>query len=155
MSKKLLVMLTAMGTLSVTLIAAPIVKNVTAKIDPAISFELNGEKVMGDSEALMYNDTLYVPVRAIGETLDADITYKNKVVSITTGETDLQTASSNTKESQVSTTEITPELEAVTIDEATIMSVDVESKQVGVLPAGKEDVFTNYIIVSSLIFKII
>ncbi len=31
MSKKLLVMLTAMGTLSVTLIAAPIVKNVTAR----------------------------------------------------------------------------------------------------------------------------
>ena len=53
MSKKLLVMLTAMGTLSVTLIAAPIVKNVTAKIDPAISFELHGEKVMGDSEALI------------------------------------------------------------------------------------------------------
>ena len=148
MSKKLLVMLTAMGTLSVTLIAAPIVKNVTAKIDPAISFELNGEKVMGDSEALMYNDTLYVPVRAISETLDADITYKNKVVSITTGETDPEAASSNTKESQVSATEITPELEAVTIDEATIMSVDVESKQVGVLPAGKEDVFTNYIILN-------
>ncbi len=58
------------------------------------------KKLWAIPEALMYNDTLYVPVRAIGETLDADITYKNKVVSITTGETDPEAAPSNTKESQ-------------------------------------------------------
>ncbi|MBU3812140.1 MAG: hypothetical protein H9893_10855 [Candidatus Niameybacter stercoravium] len=144
MSKKLLVMLTAMGTLSVTLVAAPIVKNVTAKIDPAISFELNGEKVMSNSEALMYNNTLYVPVRELGETLDAEITYKDKVVSITTEET----TPLNTRETQEPATEIVPALEAVTIDEATIMNVDVEGKQVSVLPAGKEDVYTNYIILN-------
>lgn len=144
MSKKLLVMLTAMGTLSVTLVAAPIVKNVTAQIDPAISFELNGEKVMSDSEALMYNDTLYVPVRALGETLDAEVTYQDKVVSINTEETTPVTAS----ETPVPATPIKEADKAVTIKEATIINVDVEGKQVEILPAGKEDVYTNYIVLN-------
>ena len=144
MSKKLLVMLTAMGTLSVTLVAAPIIQNVTAKIDPAISFELNGEKVMKDSKALMYNDTLYVPVRALGETLDADISYENKVVSIQTNQED-ETAA-NTKNSQPISTEVSNvEVSNVELNEAVILNVDAETNQVEVLPAGEEDLPQNYI----------
>ena len=139
MSKKLLVMLTAMGTLSVTLVAAPIIQNVTAKIDPAISFELNGEKVMKDSKALMYNDTLYVPVRALGETLDADISYANKVVSIQTDQE--EQTSANTKNSQPISVEVTN----VELNEAVILNVDTETNQVEVLPAGQEDLPANYI----------
>lgn len=139
MSKKLLVMLTAMGTLSVTLVAAPIVQNVTAKIDPAISFELNGEKVMKDSKALMYNDTLYVPVRALGETLDADISYENKVVSIQTDQENKTSA--NTKNSQPISTEVSN----VELNEAVILNIDVETNQVDVLPAGEENLPQNYI----------
>lgn len=138
MSKKLLVMLTAMGTLSVTLVAAPIVKNVTAKIDPAISFNLNGEAVMKDSEALMYNDTLYLPVRALGDTLDASIDYKNKVVYITTED----------QASQTSKTIPTAKEDAITIEKASIKSVNPENKQVAILPDGLEDVYTNYIILN-------
>ena len=138
MSKKLLVMLTAMGTLSVTLVAAPIVKNVTAKIDPAISFNLNGEAVMKDSEALMYNDTLYLPVRALGDTLDASIDYKNKVVYITTED----------QASQTSKTIPTAKEDAITIEKASIKSVNPENKQVTILPDGLEDVYTNYIILN-------
>lgn len=145
MSKKLLVMLTAMGTLSVTLVAAPIVKNVTAKIDPAISFNLNGEKVMKDSEALMYNDTLYLPVRALGDTLDAGIEYKDKVVYITTEETN-EVATANTKEVSAPVEDATPALE--TIAEAKIIEVDVTGNQVTLLPAGLEDIYTNYIILN-------
>ena len=144
MSKKLLVMLTAMGTLSVTLVAAPIIQNVTAKIDPAISFELNGEKVMKDSKALMYNDTLYVPVRALGETLDADISYANKVVSIQTDQE--EQTSANTKNSQPISTEVSNvEVTNVELNEAVILNVDTETNQVEVLPAGQEDLPANYI----------
>ena len=142
MSKKLLVMLTAMGTLSVTLVAAPIVKNVTAKIDPSISFNLNGESVLKDSEALMYNDTLYLPVRALGDTLDASIDYKDKVVYITTE----KATSGNSKATKASETNTIQD--AVTIAEAKIKEIDLEGKQVTILPAGLEDVYTNYIILN-------
>lgn len=147
MSKKLLIMLTAMGTLSVTLVAAPIVKNVTAKIDPAISFNLNGEKVMENSEALMYNDTLYLPVRALGDTLDAGIEYKDKVVYITTEDTH-NVATASTKEVSVPVEEAAQALEAVTIKEAKIIEVDALGNQITILPAGLEDVYTNYIVLN-------
>lgn len=142
MSKKLLVMLTALGTLSATLVAAPIVKNVTAKIDPSISFNLNGEAVLKDSEALMYNDTLYLPVRALGDTLDASIDYKDKVVYITTEE-----ATPATNEAKAVSETNTME-DAITIEKATIKEINPESKQVTILPAGREDVYTNYIILN-------
>lgn len=145
MSKKLLVMLTAMGTLSVTLVAAPIVKNVTAKIDPSISFNLNGEAVMKDSKALMYNDTLYLPVRALGDTLDASIDYKDKVVYITT---EAQENAEVASQTEPTTKEVPAEAEAITIKEATIKAIDLEAKQVSILPAGLEDVYTNYIVLS-------
>ena len=138
MSKKLLMMLTAMGTLSVTLIAAPIVKDVAAKLDPSITFNVNGETTMKDSQALMYNDTLYLPVRALGNEFGAQIEYKDKVVYITTED-------ANTTEA----TEITaPAKEAITIESATIKDINKEGTQVTILPAGKEDDFSNTIILN-------
>lgn len=142
MSKKLLMMLTAMGTLSVTLIAAPIVKDVTAKLDPTITFNVNGETTMKDSQALMYNDTLYLPVRALGNELGAQINYKDKVVYINT-EDQVATAAATTKEIAKETTQ-----EAVTIESATIKNINKEGTQVTILPAGKEDDFSNTIILN-------
>ncbi|WP_053985380.1 stalk domain-containing protein [Niameybacter massiliensis] len=147
MSKKLLMLLTAMGTLSVTLIAAPIVKDVTAKLDPTITFNLNGEQVMKDSNALMYNDTLYLPVRAIGTELGAEINYKDKVVYIDTEETTMNEARTKGSES-VEATETTPALEAVRIESATLKDIDADGTQLTILPAGKEDIAANMIILN-------
>lgn len=147
MSKKLLMLLTAMGTLSVTLIAAPIVKDVTAKLDPTITFNLNGEQVMKDSNALMYNDTLYLPVRAIGTELGAEINYKDKVVYIDTEETTMNEVRTKGSES-VEATETTPALEAVRIESATLKDIDADGTQLTILPAGKEDIAANMIILN-------
>ncbi|MDA3733729.1 hypothetical protein PBV87_19850 [Niameybacter massiliensis] len=147
MSKKLLMLLTAMGTLSVTLIAAPIVKDVTAKLDPTITFNLNGEQVMKDSNALMYNDTLYLPVRAIGTELGAEINYKDKVVYIETEETTMNEVRTKGSES-VEATETTPALEAVRIESATLKDIDADGTQLTILPAGKEDIAANMIILN-------
>lgn len=151
MSKKLLMMLTAMGTLSVTLIAAPIVKDVTAKLDPTITFNVNGETTMKDSQALMYKDTLYLPVRALGNELGAEINYKDKVVYINT-EDQVATGAASTKEITKETTEATeittPAKEVVTIESATIKNINKEGTQVTILPAGKEDDFANTIILN-------
>nr|WP_307990308.1 hypothetical protein [uncultured Niameybacter sp.] len=142
MNKKLLMMLTAMGTLSVTLIAAPIVKDVTAKLDPTITFNVNGETTMKDSQALMYNDTLYLPVRALGNELGAEINYKDKVVYINT-ENQVATGAATTKEITKETTQ-----EVVTVESATIKNINKEGTQVTILPAGKEDDFSNTIILN-------
>ncbi|MEF9960374.1 MAG: hypothetical protein RR090_11710 [Niameybacter sp.] len=148
MSKKLLMLLTAMGTLTVTLIASPIVKNVTAQLDPSISFNLNGEKVMADSNALMYNDTLYLPVRALGTELGADIAYKDKVVYISIEDekmaqlTEAQKTEMDTKSVEV------PAEEVATIESATLKDISTDSKQLTILPAGAQDVPTNMIILN-------
>lgn len=151
MSKKLLMMLTAMGTLSVTLIAAPIVKDVTAKLDPSITFNLNGEKTMEDSQALMYNDTLYLPVRALGNELGAEIQYKDKVVYINTEDkatTDVAAPNEMTAKAIEEAATTTPASEVVTIESATIKDINKDSSQVTILPAGKEDDFASTIILN-------
>ncbi|MGL4345796.1 MAG: stalk domain-containing protein [Cellulosilyticaceae bacterium] len=138
----------AVGAMSITAIAAPILKEVNATLKSDMKYVINGEAALAGTDALVYDNTTYLPVRKIAEALDAKVEYKDGIIAITTG------TGANTRTVEVPVTEVTEEnnkmeaVEAVTIESATIKSIDLESKQVTILPDGQKDEATSYIVLN-------
>ena len=105
-----------------------------------VKFTLNGQEVMKDKNAIVYDDTVYVPIRAVSETLGVDVTYKNNTVMI----------SDKQQPTVTPQTTVTPEIPVIQnnlIDEVLQLGkvVEVTNEYVTILPLTLEDNVMNYV----------
>lgn len=123
MKKKHLLLSLSILTLGIssTLVAGSLIKDVKVKYDPTIQFTLDGESVMKDKAALVYEDTVYVPLRAVSETLGYDVNYDNKTV-IMDSRTDTTTGPA------IEAMPIEEIVKGVTHEHLTILEVNKEQK---------------------------
>lgn len=138
---KVLAMVGAISVMSISTIAAPIIQEVKANFKSNISYTLNGENVLEGKGGLVYNDQVYVPVRDIAKTLGFTVDYKNDTVIMN------NQTNSNTRETKDNDATETVN-DAITIEKALIKNINLEGKQVTILPEGKEDKPENYLILT-------
>lgn len=130
--------LTAVGvlsTMSLTAIATPIMQEVSANLRKDITFTLNGEKVLEGASTLQYNDTTYIPARVLIEELGFKVDYKDGNIAIT--------QPTNTGARNVEANEQLPELEGVTINNATIKAINKDDKQVTIMTEDQMEIVLN------------
>lgn len=140
---KVLTLAGVIGVMSISAIAAPILKEVKASFKSDIEYRLNDAKVMEGTGALVYDNTVYLPIRAVAETLDLEVDYKDGILTMNT-----PSVNENSKITGPGETAPAQEKETLTIEEATIKEINNETSQVTVLPKGKEDKVENYIVLN-------
>ncbi|MDF2613918.1 MAG: hypothetical protein K0S71_1704 [Clostridia bacterium] len=143
------------GVLSFTLVAKPAMKSVKAYVNPAISYTLNGEKVLADSKTIAYDNKTYVPLADVAKILGLQTQFNNNTVTMTTSPQQITTSTttSGTIQTNPTTTSgafvVTPTTTGtVEIAKAIIKEVKVESKTVTIYKAGTEDKTENYTILN-------
>lgn len=126
-SKKVIGFVVAMSLMSVTLVAKPVMKKITAYLNPMITYDYDGEEILEDINAITYENKTYVPVSEFAKALGKDVSYKNGKIYI----------SSKDKE-----------VKQIVIDKAFIKEVNKENNQVTILPANSKDSYENYIVLN-------
>lgn len=81
-STKAVVVIGAVGVMAGSAIGAPVLEDVTAKFNAGIRYTLNGEEVLEGTGGLVYNDRVYVPVRAVSEMLGVKVDYDDSGIVI-------------------------------------------------------------------------
>lgn len=142
---KVLTAIGVLSTMSLTAIAAPILQEVSATLRKDITFTLNGEKTLEGTNVLMYENSAYLPLRALGDELGMKIDYVDGEIKITN---EANGMSKTISADAIPATELTPALEGVYIPSATIKSIEKESNQITILPTDKEDAPYNYIVLN-------
>lgn len=129
-----------LSTMSLTAIAAPILQEVSATLRKDITFTINGEKTLDGASTLVYNDTTYIPVRALVEELGLQVNYENGNIAISAPS---EQSSRNTSTDVIDATELTPALESVFIPEATITAISEDGEQVTIQTADDMTIILN------------
>ena len=138
---KVLAAVGILSAMSISTIAAPIIQEVKANLKANISYTLNGENVLEGKGGLVYNNQVYIPVRDVANTLGFTVDYKNDTVIMNTKEV------IDTKGIQGEPI-ADPKADTITIEKAVIKTINLESKQVTILPEGKEDKVENYLVLN-------
>lgn len=138
---KLIVLGGMVAALSLPIFANPLLQKVEAYLNAGLTYVLDGKEVMEDVTALTYNDTTYISIRELSEALGKDISYDNGVITV-------NTPNVPTPKEIEDKVEVPALPESITIESAVIKAINADSKQVTLLPAGKEDVYTNYVILN-------
>ncbi len=124
-----------MGTLivvSFTLAAKPTLKTIKAYLNPTISYTLNGEKVLKDTQTITYNNKTYVPLAEVAKLMALQVKLENNTVVMTT------------KSSEQGSLE----REEFIIPRAIIKQIDSTHRKVTILRVGNEDKIENYIVLN-------
>ncbi len=135
-SKRVIALIAAMSLIGVPLVAKPVMKKITAYLNPTITYMYDGEKVLEDVNSLTYGNKTYVPVSEFAKALGKDVSYKNGKIVIISKE-----------EEKVEEEEVEEAKERI-IDKATIKEINKENNQVTILPAGSKDSYENFIILN-------
>lgn len=82
LSKKAFITAMAVGSLSFSAVAAAgtVIQDVAAKFNPGIKYTLDGQEILKDKGALVYEDRVYIPVRDTAEALGISVDYKDETV---------------------------------------------------------------------------
>lgn len=107
---------------STSIIAAPMLKEIKAYLNPSIQYTLDGKSILENTQTISYNNRNYVSVADLANALGLEVSYKNNTVTFT-----------SSKE------------EVITISEATIKEILPDSNQIVVLPSGAEDTPAHYL----------
>lgn len=110
---------------STSIIAAPILKEIKAYLNPSIQYTLDGQSILENTQTISYNNRNYVSVADLATALGLEVSYKDSTVTFT-----------SSKE------------EVLTISEATIKEILLDSNQIVVLPSGVEDTPTHYLVLN-------
>ncbi|MBD8500962.1 stalk domain-containing protein [Paenibacillus arenosi] len=95
MKKKFVVLLSAvtmLGGMAIGVGAAPVLEKITANLNWGIRYEVNGKQWTPKDQsgnkiaAINYNNTTYLPVRAVSDALGIAVKFDNKTQKITLGE---------------------------------------------------------------------
>lgn len=129
-SKKLPFIIVGTSLLVCTsIIAAPVLKEIKAYLNPSIQYTLDGEAILDGTKTISYNNKNYVSVADLANALGLEVSYENNTVSFTSSTAD--------------------RLEVVTVPKATIKEVLLDSNQIVILPEGAKDTPTNYLILNT------
>lgn len=129
-SKKLPFIIVGTSLLVCTsIIAAPVLKEIKAYLNPSIQYTLDGEAILDGTKTISYNNKNYVSVADLANALGLEVSYANNTVSFTSSTAD--------------------RLEVVTIPNATIKEVLLDSNQIVILPEGAKDTPTNYLVLNT------
>jgi len=79
----LAVIVLLIGAMGFSLGASPIITNIKAQLDPTMKYQINGESVMESEAGIVYNDRIYIPLRAVTEALGLKVDYEKGKVSMT------------------------------------------------------------------------
>ena len=121
-----------LGTLTLSsfaLIAKPALKTIKAHINSAISYTLNGHKVLEDTQTIIYKDEIYISLADAAKLMNMEVMLKKNLVMMTTQVLEM------------------PQ-EQVIIEEAVIKAVDAASKKAIILKKESEDIIENYIVLN-------
>lgn len=135
---------TSIATLAITsmvgasVIATPVLEKVAAYYNQGIVYTLDGQTVLDGKGGVVYNDSIYVPIRAVSEALGVDVSYENGVVVMNHA----------VAVDDVLAEDVAAPLENVFIDSVDIVEIDTEGKRLTVVPTGKEAVLENFIILN-------
>lgn len=121
--------------IGVTTIAQPVIQSVTAYLRQDIKYTLDGESVLKDKGALMYKDTVYVPLRAISNILGISVDFNDNTVMMHTEDTIVETPWGQENLN--------------VLKEATIVDVLTAEGEIIVVENGKTNSIENYIIVNA------
>lgn len=110
---------------STSIIAAPMLKEIKAYLNPSIQYTLDGESILESTQTISYNNRNYVSVADLANALGLEVSYKNNTVSFTS-----------------------PKEDVVTVPQATIKEILPDSNQIVILPAGAEDTSAHYLILN-------
>lgn len=138
MNKRLITLgtMTFAAAMGVTLAASPVLQNIKAQLNPNIEYKVNGETALEDKVGILYEDTIYIPLRAAGETFGLDVHYEPGKVTM------------NQKDKPVDKPDVKPVEQAVEIKNAEIVKVDAEANQVTIIKNGDENLLENQIILN-------
>lgn len=127
LSKKVIAIVATMSLVSVPLVAKPIMKKITAYLNPTITYIYDGKEILDDVNSITYGNKTYIPVSEFAKALGKDVRYKNGKIIITSKVEDVK---------------------QIIIDKAVIKEIDKQNNQVTILPAGRKDSYENYIILN-------
>lgn len=130
-SIKNLMVFGTVALLSIPTMAAPAKEKIEAYLNPSVSYTFDGQTILKDAKTINYQNTNYISVAELSKALGKEVTFKDGVISITTP------------------AEVAPLPEFIMIEQATVLSVDLESGQVTILPAGKENMYYNYVVLNT------
>ena len=141
---------TSIATLAITsmvgasVIATPVLEKVAAYYNQGIVYTLDGQTVLDGKGGVVYNDSIYVPIRAVSEALGVDVSYENGVVIMNRA----AAVEDAVLEDVLVDSDVIAPLENVFIESVDIVEIDTEGKRLTVVPTGKEAVFENFIILN-------
>ncbi len=125
-SKKLSFIILGTSLLTCTsIMAAPVLKEIKAYLNPSIQYTLDGESILEASQTISYNNRNYVSVADLATALGLEVSYKNNTVSFTS-----------------------PKSEVVTVPQAIIKEVLMDSNQIVILPNGLDDTPAHYLVLT-------
>lgn len=133
------IVLTTIGMLSLPVFGTNTLQKVEAYLNKTLSYTLDGKEIMKDVPALTYNNTTYISLAELNQALGHTIAYDEttRTISIVTSQ-DLQEEA----------VELPMLPEFMLIENATIKSINPNTKQVTILPLGQEDHFYNYVVLN-------
>lgn len=87
-SKKTVITAIAIVSLAFSAVAfaEPVIQDIAAKFNPGIKYTLNGEEILKDKGALVYEDRVYIPIRDVSEALGISVDYKDETVILSQDE---------------------------------------------------------------------
>ena len=108
-----------------SIIAAPVLKEIKAYLNPSIQYTLDGESILESTQTISYNNRNYASVADLATALGLEVSYENNTVSFTS-----------------------PKSEVVTVPQATIKEVLMDSNQIVILPEGLDDTPAHYLVLT-------
>ena len=134
MSKKLLVTIAMLGVVSSSVYAGTMLEKVTAYRNADMKYTLNGKEVLQGEGALVYQDSVYVPLRKVSETLDVQVDYTNGQVMLTQKEVG----------EPFITEPIVTENEKTSVITGIVKNIELQ--EITILPEGKSDMRESVIV---------
>lgn len=141
MNKKLIAA-TLFSAMAISISAAPVLEKVVAYFNPAITYSLDGENILEGQGGLVYDDSVYIPVRAVSEALGISVDYIDGKVVLGTSPIDSSDI--------IETIDVSnhPLMSTADLPDMKIIDIDSENKTLIVAPVTSdvENPETNYII---------
>lgn len=128
-----------LATVGLSTVVNAATQAISAYLRDDVTYTLDAKPILNGEKAVVFEDKIYLPLRAVSEALGLDVDYKNGQVILTT---------KTESEDKVDNTEVNPVLAECDIQKATIVEVDTtENKLVVSTDANDLDNPLNQIIV--------
>lgn len=118
-----------LATVGLSTVVNAATETVSAFLRDDVTYTLNEQPILEGEKAVVYEDKIYLPLRAVSEAIGLDVDYKNGQVILTTP-TSADAKEAKQVEGSDAIVEENPILAACDIKEATIVEVDAKENKI-------------------------